>query len=120
MVRRLSEPLEDFASGKVDYLRIHFDLELAQRLQSMGVGNLIVTRGGHGALVLSADGVQEIPGVSVEVVDTTGAGDSFDAGFVYAFLNGWSLERALRLACACGSLSTRAAGGVDASNAAVG
>ena len=32
MVNRLSEPLEDFASGKVDYLRIHFDMELAQRL----------------------------------------------------------------------------------------
>ena len=35
MVRRLSEPLEDFASGKVDYLRIHFDLELAQRLYNI-------------------------------------------------------------------------------------
>ncbi len=35
MIRRLSEPLEDFASGKVDYLRIHFDLELAQRLYNI-------------------------------------------------------------------------------------
>jgi len=35
MIRRLSEPLEDFASGKVDYLRIHFDLELAQRLYNL-------------------------------------------------------------------------------------
>ncbi|MFN2155329.1 MAG: carbohydrate kinase family protein, partial [Anaerolineae bacterium] len=40
-----------------------------------------------------------------------GAGDSFDAGFLYGYLNGWSLDRALRLACACGSLSTRAPGG---------
>jgi sugar/nucleoside kinase (ribokinase family) len=47
----------------------------------------------------------------VDVVDTTGAGDSFDAGFLYGYLNGWPLDRALRLACACGSLSTRAPGG---------
>ena len=39
MVRRLSEPLEDFASGKVDYLRIHFDLELAQRLYNIFLKN---------------------------------------------------------------------------------
>jgi sugar/nucleoside kinase (ribokinase family) len=50
----------------------------------------------------------------IDVVDTTGAGDSFDAGFVYGFLHGWELERTLRLACACGSLSTRAAGGTVA------
>jgi sugar/nucleoside kinase (ribokinase family) len=49
-----------------------------------------------------------------QVVDTTGAGDSFDAGFVYCYLAGWDLARSLRLACACGSLSTRAAGGTGA------
>jgi sugar/nucleoside kinase (ribokinase family) len=47
------------------------------------------------------------------VIDTTGAGDSFDAGFLYGYLNGWPLARSLRLACACGSLSTRAAGGTE-------
>jgi sugar/nucleoside kinase (ribokinase family) len=47
----------------------------------------------------------------VHVVDTTGAGDSFDGGFLYGFLHGWSLERALKLGAACGSLSTRKAGG---------
>jgi sugar/nucleoside kinase (ribokinase family) len=52
--------------------------------------------------------------VPVSVVDTTGAGDSFDAGFVYGHLAGWDLERALRFAGVCGSLSTRAAGGTGA------
>ena len=50
----------------------------------------------------------------VEVKDTVGAGDSFDAGFVYAYLAGWDMERALRLAAVCGSLSTRSAGGTAA------
>ena len=50
----------------------------------------------------------------MKVVDTTGAGDSFDAGFVYAYLAGLDLQQALRFACVCGSLSTRAAGGTGA------
>ncbi|MCX6035300.1 MAG: PfkB family carbohydrate kinase, partial [Chloroflexi bacterium] len=50
----------------------------------------------------------------VDVVDTVGAGDTFDAGFLYGFLNSWGLEKSLRLAVACGSLSTRRAGGTAA------
>jgi sugar/nucleoside kinase (ribokinase family) len=46
--------------------------------------------------------------------DTIGAGDSFDAGYVYGFLQGWPVGRCLAFAAACGSLSTQAAGGVDA------
>jgi sugar/nucleoside kinase (ribokinase family) len=51
---------------------------------------------------------------AVAVVDAVGAGDSFDAGFVYGALAGWPLEKALALAVACGALSTRAAGGTAA------
>jgi sugar/nucleoside kinase (ribokinase family) len=50
----------------------------------------------------------------VWVVDTVGAGDSFDAGFLYGWLQDWSLEKALKLAAVCGSLSTCAAGGTSA------
>jgi sugar/nucleoside kinase (ribokinase family) len=58
-----------------------------------------------------SQGLIHVPALPVDVVDTTGAGDSFDAGFLYGYLHGWPLERTLRLACACGSLSTRAPGG---------
>jgi sugar/nucleoside kinase (ribokinase family) len=50
----------------------------------------------------------------VEVFDTVGAGDSFDAGFIYGYLQGWPLEKSLRAAAICGALSTRAAGGIAA------
>jgi sugar/nucleoside kinase (ribokinase family) len=47
------------------------------------------------------------------VVDTVGAGDTFDAGFVYGYLQGWSLEKTLRLGIICGSLSTQKSGGLE-------
>lgn len=50
----------------------------------------------------------------VEVVDTVGAGDSFDAGFIYGYLNGMDWAQSLKLAAICGSLSTTQSGGVDA------
>jgi sugar/nucleoside kinase (ribokinase family) len=54
------------------------------------------------------------PGFPIEVVDTTGAGDSFNGGFLYGWLHQWALADALALGCACGTLSTQAAGGVTA------
>lgn len=62
----------------------------------------------HGKEIVRADALQ------VQVADTIGAGDSFDAGFIYGFLNKWELESSLRLAIACGSLSVRAHGGTAA------
>jgi sugar/nucleoside kinase (ribokinase family) len=50
----------------------------------------------------------------MQVVDTTGAGDSFNGGFLYGLLHGWELADALALGCACGALSTQAAGGTAA------
>jgi sugar/nucleoside kinase (ribokinase family) len=50
----------------------------------------------------------------VEVADTTGAGDSFNAGFLHAWLRGELLEDCLRFAGACGALSTRGMGGAAA------
>ncbi len=70
--------------------------------------------GAQGAMARSGDRIARAPSLPIEVVDTTGAGDSFDAGFVYGYLAGWDLARALRLGCVCGSLSTRAAGGTAA------
>jgi sugar/nucleoside kinase (ribokinase family) len=72
-----------------------------------------VKLGERGAIAARDTEVVHTPALKVKVVDTTGAGDSFDGGFLYGFLNGWRLERALKLGAACGSLSTRAVGGTN-------
>ncbi len=80
------------------------DLEAGARLLlERGIGCVAATAGPDGAVVVSADGVERVPAVETEVVDTTGCGDAFSAGF----LRGLSLERSLRdcavLGCAAAS-----------------
>ena len=82
---------------------------LAQKCPWVGI-----KLGAEGAIAGSGSETSICPAFNVEVVDTTGAGDSFDGGFLYGFLNGWSLERSLKLGVACGSLSTRKSGGTTA------
>jgi sugar/nucleoside kinase (ribokinase family) len=73
-----------------------------------------VKLGAAGALACRADGpIVRVPALPAEPVDTTGAGDSFDAGFLRAWLDGRDLEECLALGAVCGALSTRQAGGVD-------
>jgi sugar/nucleoside kinase (ribokinase family) len=74
---------------------------------------VVVKRGAAGALAVRGDERCEVAAPAVEAVDAIGAGDSFDAGMIAALLRGAPLRDALELACACGALSTRAAGGVD-------
>jgi len=75
------------------------------------VSVVAVKLGARGAIAAAGQERASCPAYPVQAVDTTGAGDSFDAGFVFGYLNGWALERSLRLGCACGALSIRAAGG---------
>ena len=73
-----------------------------------------VKLGAAGALACRADGeIVRVPGMAATPIDTTGAGDSFDAGFLRAWLDGGDLRESLAFGAVCGALSTRAAGGVD-------
>jgi sugar/nucleoside kinase (ribokinase family) len=77
-------------------------------------GLVVVKRGAQGALAWTADGPITVSAAPATPVDTVGAGDSFNAGFLAARLGGADIEAGLRLAAACGALSTRAAGGTAA------
>jgi sugar/nucleoside kinase (ribokinase family) len=74
---------------------------------------LAVKLGAEGGVARQGRATALSPSIPGKVVDTVGAGDSFDGGFLYGYLNNWPLEKSLSLACACGSLSTRQPGGTN-------
>jgi len=82
-----------------------------QRLREY-IPHIVVKKGKKGAVVYSKDEIYEIPSIDVKKVDAVGAGDTFDGGFVYGFLSGKSIEECAKIGCICGSLNTRAHGGI--------
>lgn len=76
--------------------------------------HVVVTRGAAGALWVSDEGPVEIPGVRVEeVVDTTGAGDAFNAALVFALAEGRAVQDAIALANRAGAFCVTRKGVVD-------
>jgi sugar/nucleoside kinase (ribokinase family) len=79
-----------------------------------GAGCVVIKLGRMGAVMVQAGVRYECSGFDVAVVDTTGAGDAFDSGFIHALLDHEPPQRCLEIACLCGALSTRAAGALQA------
>jgi sugar/nucleoside kinase (ribokinase family) len=73
----------------------------------------VVKRGARGSLLVTPDAVLRVPAPRTRAVDTTGAGDAFNAGFLAAFLAGRDATSCLREGNRVGALSTRALGGLD-------
>jgi sugar/nucleoside kinase (ribokinase family) len=71
----------------------------------------IVKRGRRGCTSLQEDQWINVPAYAVDAIDSTGAGDSFDAGFLHAWLREMPWLDCMRWGSACGSLSTRGIGG---------
>jgi sugar/nucleoside kinase (ribokinase family) len=90
------------------------DPEAALDLLAERIDTVAVKLGAEGAIATHGELTAKADAPSIEPVDGTGAGDSFAAGFLHGLAGERSLKQALRLGVACGSLSTRSLGGVDA------
>ena len=77
----------------------------AQILMNSGVKNVVVTMGKHGVFVMTPDRKEMIPSMPVKAIDTTGAGDAFNGGFVTALAEGKDIFEAARFGNAVGALS---------------
>jgi sugar/nucleoside kinase (ribokinase family) len=89
------------------------NIKLAADKLGSKVERLAIKLGAEGAFGVCKGEKIKVASLRINVADTVGAGDSFDAGFLYGYLNGWSLEKTLRLACVCGALSTQGVGGTE-------
>lgn len=75
-------------------------LEGCRELVSRGAGCVAATRGADGVLIVDADGDESVPAFPIDVVDTTGCGDAFSAGFLRGLSLGRSRREAALLGCA--------------------
>jgi len=80
-------------------------MSAAQRLLGLGLEALVLKRGGEGAIIFGRE--QDpvvVPAFRIEVLNVLGAGDAFASGLLYGCLQGWTLERAVRMGCATGAI----------------
>jgi sugar/nucleoside kinase (ribokinase family) len=89
-------------------------LDDALKIMGRRVPLIVVKCGARGALVQERGERYEVPGIPVVPVDTIGAGDSFNAGFLSKYVRGASATEAARMGNITGALSTQASGGTEA------
>jgi len=87
--------------------------EVLLGLEQLGFTHVVVKLGAEGTAIRMDGEMLQVPSPSIDVVDTTGAGDAFDAGLIDAVLDGAGAQEMLRRAATCGALSTRAAGALN-------
>ena len=94
--------------------RLTGEADLEQALRTMhrqyGAKLTAATLGEGGVLAWDGERLHHEAAYAVPVVDTTGAGDIFHAGFLFGLLSGWPLERQMRFACAAAALNCMASG----------
>jgi sugar/nucleoside kinase (ribokinase family) len=105
-----------FFPNEVEALRLTRCRDVERAAAELGklVRVAVVKLGAHGALVCSEGKQFRVRAVKTRVVDTTGAGDSFDAGFLACYFKGGSIEESARAGVAAGARAVSAIGGTAA------
>lgn len=112
-VRRALSAVDVFIPNQREAQHLTGEAGLPAALHALGRVCLlpVVKAGASGSYALVDGEILHAPAISVTPVDTTGAGDCYDAGFVKAWLDGRTVEECLRWGNAAGGLSTMASGG---------
>jgi sugar/nucleoside kinase (ribokinase family) len=105
-----------FLPNEVEIQGITGCTDVLDGLRALDNGHTLVVGklGCHGCIARYHGKLTQVPAFPIDVLDTTGAGDSFDAGFLHAWLKGAPVADCLRWGAACGALSTRGLGGTAA------
>ncbi len=107
-------PLVDYFFPNDDQLRSLTGIDdlrdAAEKMRSLGVGTVVVTVGSEGSILVGEDGVTTVPAFVCSVVDTTGCGDAYVAGFITGLGRGWTRAEAARLGTAAAALVAQGLG----------
>lgn len=116
LVREILPLLDIFMPNAAEAMHLTetTSIEAAARLLRGYAPFLVIKDGGNGAQAWQGDQYVHIPALPVEVIDTTGAGDVFNAGFLAAYRAGYDLPTCLKWGNICGGLSTTGYGGCSA------
>lgn len=89
--------------------------EAIEKVKEYG-NNIVIKNGSKGSILVKKDGTQKsLPAfLNTKVIDAIGAGDSFNAGFVFKFIQGATLEECQRFGNLTGALNTTGSGGTSA------
>jgi sugar/nucleoside kinase (ribokinase family) len=107
--------LDVFFPNEIEAARLTGESEptaMLKRFADAGLPCVALKLGAQGASLLIEGATFDAPSHPARPLDTTGAGDCFDAGFLHAWLRGDPPQRCLQVANLCGALSTEAYGGI--------
>ncbi len=104
-----------FLPNEQEALKISGATDMERALDSLSrlAGSVVIKRGSAGVITRSEGRALAVPGFRVEPLDTTGAGDSFNAGFISRFMRHDSLAQCVAWGNACGAMSTLVMGGTE-------
>ena len=120
-LRNIAKFFEIVKGGEEDYKHLFgkMDIRFIEKFIGWGAKVSILTRGEKETLVAVKNGSQikyfEIPSLPAKVVDTTGAGDVWHAGFLFSYLKNKDLKKSALFASACSSILIEKTGGVTVS-----
>ncbi|MGI8962789.1 MAG: carbohydrate kinase family protein [Bryobacteraceae bacterium] len=105
--------IDVFLPNEVELAALSGTQNRIEALRSLENGRTltIAKLGGDGCMAVRGGEIVSVPAFPITPIDTTGAGDTFNAGFLHAWLRGADLQDALRFGSACGALSTLGLGG---------
>jgi len=115
-IQELLAHIDLFLPNETEAARISRTPDLSAAMTYFGQSGKItvIKQGAGGATLVHGKELSSAPAFPIDPVDTTGAGDSFNAGFIFQYLRGAPLQQCRAWGNACGALSTRALGGIDA------
>lgn len=118
-LHQLLPKIDFFLPNNAEFINMTGASSVKEGLQQLkdvaGDCSVVITCGKEGAIYLEQNNINTIAGqLNNEIVDTVGAGDSFNAGFIYRFLEGDRLEDCIKFATVTGAVSTTRSGGTKA------